>query len=62
MTHPWWPLFDLRIKNGPLTLRAMTEADLAWLADTLPNDLEQDPAATRYSGLPDRVNRGIIVH
>ena len=62
MTHPWWPLFDLRIKNGPLALRAMTEADLAGLADTLPNDLEQDPAATRYPGLPDRVNRGIIVH
>ena len=62
MTHPWWPLFDLRITNGPVTLRAMTEADLATLAETLPDDLEQNPAATRYPGLSDRVNRGVVVH
>ncbi len=62
MPHPWWPLFDLRITIGPVILRAMTEADLARLAETLSDDLEQNPAATRYSGLPDRVNRRVIVH
>ncbi|HYI24402.1 MAG TPA: GNAT family protein [Thermomicrobiales bacterium] len=62
MTHPWWPLFDLRVTNGPLTLRAMTEADLAKLAASLPDDLEQNPAAARYPNLDNRVNRGVVVH
>ncbi len=60
MTHPWWPLFDLRIANGPVTLRAMTEADLDTLAESLPDDLEQNPGATRYPGLPDSANRRIV--
>jgi hypothetical protein len=32
MTHPYWPLFDLRLRTGDLELRPMTEADPAKLA------------------------------
>jgi RimJ/RimL family protein N-acetyltransferase len=62
MPHPWWPLFDLRISVGNLLLRPKTEADLLAIADTLPDDLELDPNAMTYTGLPDRVNRGVIMH
>jgi RimJ/RimL family protein N-acetyltransferase len=62
MTHPYWPLFDLRLRTGDLELRPMTEADLTQLADELPDDLEQDPAATAYDVADARVRRGIVVH
>jgi RimJ/RimL family protein N-acetyltransferase len=62
MTHPYWPLFDLRLRTGDLELRPMTEADLTQLADELPDDLEQDPAATVYDVADARVRRGIVVH
>lgn len=62
MTHRYWPLFDLRLRTAGLELRPMTEADLAQLADELPDDLEQDPAATTYDVADARVRRGIVVH
>jgi RimJ/RimL family protein N-acetyltransferase len=62
MTHPYWPLFDLRLRTGDLELRPMTEADLTQLADELPSDLEQDPAATAYDVADPHVGRGIVVH
>jgi len=62
MTHPYWPLFDLRLRTGDLELRPMTEADLVQLANELPDDLEQDPAATTYDVADARVRRGIVVH
>jgi RimJ/RimL family protein N-acetyltransferase len=62
MTHPCWPLFDLRLRIADLELRPMTEADLTQLAAELPDDLEQDPAATTYDGVEPRVRRGIVVH
>lgn len=62
MTHPYWPLFDLRLRTAELELRPMTEADLVQLADELPDDLEQDPASTTYDGAGARVGRGIAVH
>jgi RimJ/RimL family protein N-acetyltransferase len=62
MTHPYWPLFDLRLAIGELELRPLTEADLVPLADLLPDDLEQDPAATTYGGVGARVGRGVVVH
>ena len=55
MTHPYWPLFDLRLRTADLELRPMTEADLAQLADELPDDLEQDPSATTYDVADARV-------
>ena len=62
MTHPYWPLFDLRLRTADLELRPMTEADLTQLADELPDDLEQDPAATTYDVGSARERRGIVVH
>ena len=62
MTYEWWPLFDLRLAGPRLTLRPMREADLALLAGQLPEDLELDPAATRFDHLGERVQRGIITH
>ena len=60
MAHPYWPVLDLRLRVGELELRPMTEADLLPLAELLPDDVELDPAATRYPGLPEAVNRRVI--
>jgi RimJ/RimL family protein N-acetyltransferase len=62
MTYRYWPLFDLRLASPDLTLRAMTEADLAPIADLLPDDVEQDPAAETYDVGDARVGRGIVSH
>ena len=48
MTYEWWPLFDLRLAGPRLTLRPMREADLDLLAAELPEDLEMNPARTRF--------------
>lgn len=60
MPHPYWPLFDLRLTTPDLSLRPLAEADLARLAEITPDDLEQNPAATRFDGLPDEVNVGVM--
>jgi RimJ/RimL family protein N-acetyltransferase len=62
VTYSYWPLFDLRLASPDLTLRPMREADLAAVSDLLPDDLELDPAATRYGLSDEQVNRGIITH
>jgi RimJ/RimL family protein N-acetyltransferase len=62
VNHPYWPLFDLRLRTPDLDLRPMSEADLTQLADELPDDLEPDPAATTYDAAGVRVGRGIVVH
>jgi len=62
MTYRYWPLFDLRLTSPDLSLRPMTEADLAGLADLLPDDVEQDPAATTYDVGDARTGRGIVSH
>ncbi len=62
MAHRYWPLFDLRIDTPDLTLRPMTEADQPAIADLLPDDVELDPAATRYATGDERVARGTVVH
>jgi RimJ/RimL family protein N-acetyltransferase len=62
MTYRYWPLFGLRLTSPDLTLRPMTEADLGTIADLLPDDLEQDPAATIYDFGDDRIARGIVSH
>ena len=40
----------------------MTEADLALIADLLPGDVEQDPAAASYEVGDPRTGRGIVAH
>src|SRR5271165_5822288 len=62
MAHRYWPLFELRIDSPDLTLRPMAEADQPVIADLLPDDVELDPAATRYAAADERVTRGIVVH
>ncbi len=60
MTHPYWPLFDLLLGTPDLTLRPLREADLVRLAAIQPPDLELDPGATRFDGMPEPVNRGLV--
>lgn len=62
MSSRWWPLNDLRLRTGDLELAAMTEADLAVLAGAMPDDLELNPAAIRFDGLPERTHRGVVIH
>lgn len=60
MTHPYWPLFDLCVSTTDLLLRPMAEDDLLTLANTQPLDLDLDPSATLYAGVPEQVDRGIV--
>lgn len=62
MSYGYWPLFDLRLTSPDLTLRPWREADLAAMSDVLPDDLELDPAATRYQTGDEHLSRGIITH
>jgi RimJ/RimL family protein N-acetyltransferase len=62
MSYRYWPLFDLRLSSPDLALRPMTEADLAAIADLLPDDVEQDPAAATYDVGDARTGRGIVSH
>lgn len=48
MDNAAWPLFDLRLRVGDLTLRPTTEADLPTLAALQPADVEQDPSLPAY--------------
>ncbi len=61
MTHRYWPLLDLRVTTGDLVLAPLTEADLDEVVRVLPADVEQNPSAPRF-GLPDDVQRGVVVH
>jgi hypothetical protein len=62
MPRRYWPLSDLRLASPDLTLRPMTEAGLTAICDLLPEDVEQDPAATTYPIPDDRISRGIVSH
>lgn len=62
MTHRYWPLFDLRVATPRLSLRPWTEADLALVADRLPTDLAQDPAAARIEVGDEQRVRGIVTY
>ncbi|MEO7981111.1 MAG: GNAT family protein [Sporichthyaceae bacterium] len=48
--------------TGDVVLTAMTEADLDEAARVLPDDLELNPTATRYSRFDERTWRGTVVH
>lgn len=62
MTYRYWPLFGLRLATHDLLLRPMAEADLAAIADVLPDDVEQDPASVTYDVGDARTGRGIVSH
>lgn len=61
MTHPYWPLFDLRLTSADLVLTPLREADLVEVADVMPADVELNPAATRYDVDPG-TQRAVVVH
>jgi len=61
VTHPYWPVQDLRLRTADLELRPLTESDLAPLADLLPADVELDPDATTYA-IDARTQRGVVIH
>lgn len=56
-----WPLWRIRLTVADLELAPMTEADLPEVLAALPDDLELDPAATRYDGLPEQDQRRVVV-
>ena len=57
-----WPLFDLRLRCGPVSLRPVTDADLPRLSAILPDDLDHDPHVERFVGLDgDRDRRRLMV-
>ena len=62
MPHPYWPVHDLRLRVGDLSLHPLTEADLATLARVLPADVELNPDSPRYSGAAPGTEPGTIVH
>jgi RimJ/RimL family protein N-acetyltransferase len=45
-----WPLFDLRLRCGEITLRPACEQDLPHLAAIQPDDYEHDPGAEALPG------------
>ena len=62
MPDRYWPLFDLRLTTPRLTLRPWSEADLQMVADRLPADLAQNPAAPRFALGEERRVRGVVTH
>jgi RimJ/RimL family protein N-acetyltransferase len=62
VTHPYWPLADLRLSIGDVTLRPMSEDDIGPLSERLPDDVELDPALPTYAGRDGRLARGTTVH
>ena len=57
-----WPLFDLRIEAADVELRPMTESDLEFVSDLLPDDVEIDPMSITYPGYGERMKRSLSVH
>jgi RimJ/RimL family protein N-acetyltransferase len=62
MGHPYWPLFDLRLRIGDLLLRPLTEADLEPLVEALSDDVELNPDSPVYDGQGTAEARGTITH
>jgi RimJ/RimL family protein N-acetyltransferase len=62
VSERYWPMFSIRLTTPELELRHLTEADLAVLADLLPDDAEQNPHSTTYDGLDAARNRRVVVH
>jgi RimJ/RimL family protein N-acetyltransferase len=61
VTHPYWPLFDLRLATPELELRVATEADQVPLGDRLPDDVEGE-AIPAYDLGGRQAARGTELH
>lgn len=62
VTHPYWPVFDVRLAVGDVALRPVTEADLVPLARLRPGDVESDPRLPAYADVDVDVAAGIGLH
>jgi RimJ/RimL family protein N-acetyltransferase len=62
MAHPHWPVLDIRLRVGELSLHPLTEVDLVALARVLPADVELNPDSPRYPGASRDTERATIVH
>jgi RimJ/RimL family protein N-acetyltransferase len=62
MAHPYWPMHDIRLHVGDLSLRPLTEPDLSTLARVLPADVELNPDSPTYHGATADTERGTIAH
>jgi RimJ/RimL family protein N-acetyltransferase len=60
-SEPYWPLFGLVLRSGDLELRPMRESDLVEAAAVLPDDVELNPAATRFD-VDEPRQRALVVH
>jgi hypothetical protein len=56
-----WALHGLWLRTPVLELWVTAEADLDRVCVILPDDVEQDPSATRYAGLDERSSRSAVV-
>lgn len=54
-----WPPARITIRTPALSMRPMSEPDAAWLARSVPPDLEQDPRLPRYPGAAEAVARQV---
>lgn len=57
-----WPLFDVRLEHGDVSLRPVREVDLPLLAALQPDDYEHDPRAETFAGLDAAQHRARLVH
>ena len=56
-----WPLFDLELRYAGVLLRAVRDEDLPPLCSALPDDVDLDPRAERFTGLAgDRDRRRVF--
>jgi RimJ/RimL family protein N-acetyltransferase len=62
VTSRYWPVADLRLTTPRLVLRPFTEADLAGLADVVPDDFDTDPSLPTHHVDDPRTAKGIAVH
>ncbi|HKD97552.1 MAG TPA: GNAT family protein [Micromonosporaceae bacterium] len=61
MAHPYWPIVDLRLTVGDLTLCPQTEADLDHLTEVWPPDFEDDPSRPRHPHLDHAAARAVAL-
>jgi len=52
-----WPLFDVVLTCGAVTLHPVGDDEVLAMAELLPDDYEEDPAAERLDGLDARADR-----
>jgi len=61
VTHPWWPLHQMRLHSADLVLAPLTEVDLADVVAVLPADVELNPGAFRFA-VDEQTHRGVVAH